>query len=69
VTTRDNYTCQLCGKRGGDLELDHEPSLYYHWYYEGGWKMTDEERNKWYQDPNNLQCAHTRCNQSAGTKV
>ena len=23
VMTRDNYTCQACDKRGGDMEIDH----------------------------------------------
>ena len=28
VFTRDNYTCQLCGKRGGNLEADHYPKMF-----------------------------------------
>lgn len=30
VYVRDDYTCQICGKRGGDLEADHiKPWAYY----------------------------------------
>ena len=30
VMERDNYTCQHCGKRGGDLQADHiKPFAYY----------------------------------------
>jgi len=28
VFTRDNYICQICGKRGGDLEVDHFPKMF-----------------------------------------
>lgn len=28
VFTRDNFTCQLCGKRGGNLEADHFPKKF-----------------------------------------
>lgn len=29
VFTRDNYTCMSCGVRGGRLEADHYPKLFY----------------------------------------
>lgn len=28
VYTRDNFTCVLCGKRGGDLCADHYPKMF-----------------------------------------
>ena len=28
VFERDNYTCQMCGVRGGDLEVDHYPQTF-----------------------------------------
>lgn len=28
ILERDNWTCQVCKKRGGDLEVDHYPKLF-----------------------------------------
>lgn len=28
ILKRDNWTCQMCSKRGGDLEVDHYPKLF-----------------------------------------
>jgi len=28
IMIRDNYTCQICKKRGGDLEVDHYPKRF-----------------------------------------
>lgn len=28
ILARDNWTCQICNKRGGDLEVDHYPKLF-----------------------------------------
>ena len=28
ILKRDNWTCKLCGKRGGNLEVDHCPKLF-----------------------------------------
>ncbi len=28
VYTRDNFTCALCGKRGGDIHADHFPKMF-----------------------------------------
>jgi 5-methylcytosine-specific restriction endonuclease McrA len=28
IFERDNYTCQLCNKRGGDLNVDHFPKTF-----------------------------------------
>lgn len=28
ILQRDNWTCRLCNKRGGDLEVDHYPKLF-----------------------------------------
>src|SRR3990167_1015999 len=28
VFTRDDYTCQICFKRGGDIEADHYPKMF-----------------------------------------
>lgn len=28
IFERDNFTCQICGKRGGNLEADHYPKMF-----------------------------------------
>lgn len=28
IFKRDNYTCQFCNKRGGDIEADHFPKMF-----------------------------------------
>lgn len=28
ILQRDNYTCQICGRRGGDLNVDHYPKTF-----------------------------------------
>jgi len=28
IYEKDNYTCQICGKRGGNLEADHYPKMF-----------------------------------------
>jgi RHS repeat-associated protein len=70
IMKRDNYTCQdsSCGQRGGDMTIDHKISLWYHWYYMDGWKMTDKQRNNWFNDESNLQTMCPSCNSSKGNR-
>jgi len=35
IFERDNYTCQLCEKRGGHIEADHYPKPFSHIFSEG----------------------------------
>jgi HNH endonuclease len=61
VYARDNYTCQYCGKHGGDLEIDHILSKKQAWD-EGAYLWTDSERNAWSNDQSNLVTACRTCN-------
>lgn len=65
VFERDNYTCQYCGKRGGDLTLDHVYPVKKIWE-DGAWKWSDAERNRWFNDPNNLVTACPTCQSQKG---
>ena len=40
--TRDNYTCQVCFKRGGYLEVDHYPKMFSEIWREYNIKTFDE---------------------------
>ena len=42
VFTRDDFTCQLCGKRGGWLEADHYPKSFSKIFHENKIKSLDE---------------------------
>jgi 5-methylcytosine-specific restriction endonuclease McrA len=70
VLERDGFTCQNsdCGQYSKDLTVDHIISVWYHWYFLGGWKMTDEEREDWYNDVSNLQTLCRSCNSQKGTE-
>ena len=63
VFSRDNYSCFYCGKRGGNLTLDHVTSLKTHWDG-GGYAMTAAERNN---NVDNLVTACPSCNSSKGS--
>jgi len=67
IFMRDNYTCSYCGKRGGNLQLDHVNSVQDHWNNSGGHSMTKSQRNAWYNDSSNLVTACPTCNQSKGS--
>ncbi len=63
VLKRDNYTCQYCGRKGGKLEVDHNPSLKQH-YYKKGYAMSRKARIKYANNPKYLKTACQRCNRS-----
>ncbi|WP_373367430.1 GH-E family nuclease [Thermaerobacillus caldiproteolyticus] len=63
VLKRDNYTCQYCGRKGGKLEVDHNPSLKQH-YYKKGYAMSRKVRIKYANNPKYLKTACQRCNRS-----
>lgn len=43
IFTRDDYTCQLCGKRGGGrIEADHYPKMFSEIFYEYKIKSLEE---------------------------
>lgn len=42
VYTRDNFTCVLCGKRGGELNADHFPKMFVEVLREYNIKTYDE---------------------------
>ena len=44
VLRRDNYICQLCGKRGGKLCVDHYPDSYIKIFVQGNIKNYKEAR-------------------------
>jgi hypothetical protein len=67
VFKRDNYTCAYCGRRGGDLTIDHIVSAKNKWV-DGAWKWTDAQRNKWFNKMSNLATACPTCNKSKGAK-
>lgn len=42
VFTKDNFTCVLCGKRGGDIEADHYPKMFSTIFHENKIKSLEE---------------------------
>jgi len=42
VFTRDNFTCVLCGKRGGELEADHYPKKFSTIFHENKIRSLEE---------------------------
>ena len=54
-----------CGKRGGPLELDHFKSKKQAWD-EGAYNWTDQERNEWSNNEENLLTTCRTCNAQKG---
>ena len=64
VIRRDGGTCQYCGEKGtkqNPLQVDHIVSAKEHWQI-GGWRLSAKERNKWFNDMDNLITACRDCN-------
>lgn len=67
ILARDDYTCQYCGKRGGnELEVDHIKPLKQIWE-EGAYNWTEQERIDWANNPSNLLTACRTCNAQKGS--
>ncbi|MEQ8961516.1 MAG: DUF4157 domain-containing protein [Coleofasciculus sp. C2-GNP5-27] len=68
------YHCQNTGHKGPnhkplvteqEAEVAHTEAVVEHWNKQGGGHdMTQEERNKWYDDPNHLKIWCSSCNES-----
>jgi hypothetical protein len=64
VIRRDRGKCAYCGHRGSadnPLQVDHIISVKEHWL-KGGWRLTDRERNEWFNDPSHLITTCRNCN-------
>src|SRR3990167_8987940 len=59
IFTRDNWTCQECGIRGGYLEADHYPKRFSTIFYESKVKTLEEALN--YQEFWNINNGRTLC--------
>lgn len=42
ILQRDDYTCVICKKRGGDMEIDHYPKMFAEIFHENNIKSLDE---------------------------
>ena len=42
IFTRDDYTCQICGLRGGELNVDHYPKMFSEIFKENNIKTLEE---------------------------
>lgn len=42
IFTRDNFTCVMCGKRGGDIQADHYPKEFYKIFNENNIKTFEQ---------------------------
>lgn len=50
ILTRDDYTCQICNKRGGKLEVDHYPKMFseiFHGYKIKSWEEAMDCEELW----------------------
>lgn len=45
ILKRDNYTCCLCKKRGGNLEVDHHPKTFCQIMFDNNIKSLEEAEN------------------------
>lgn len=63
--TRDDYTCQFCGKRGGRLHVDHYPKSFSQIFYEN--KITSLEQALECEEFWNINNGRTLCVPCHGT--
>ncbi len=42
IFSRDDYTCRICNKKGGELQADHFPKMFAEIFYENNIKNIDE---------------------------
>lgn len=62
VVARDRGRCVYCGEND-DLTVDHITPVKQVWE-EGAYSWTPQQRNEWFNDPNNLVTACRSCNSS-----
>jgi 5-methylcytosine-specific restriction endonuclease McrA len=69
VFTKDDYTCQKCGVRGGKLEAHHSPKLFSVIFHESGIKTVEEalEYSEFW-DINNGKTLCQKCHKEEHTK-
>ena len=69
VFTRDDFTCQICGKRGGKLEADHYPKLFITIFQENKIETLEEAINcEEFWNINNGRTLCKNCHQKYGKK-
>jgi len=66
ILKRDNFICQLCGKRPHDLTVDHILPVH---YFVTKYRTIEKCLNAGVNDPNNLQTLCFNCNRKKGITV